>query len=178
MPPGSGPIEVKSPLPEYTLRSPFNTVVNNGHLESAIDASGNGTRYFTYPVEMSGQQIAVGRVSVDSMDRARVIGISVPQPFIADALARVASFDQVREGLFEVRLLGWSVRTGFNPGSATSVFNTYTVIWLKSDLGGVDQVYVPVLPGNLKPPDGLRADTLYRMDDFVKSLIPPSEPQP
>jgi hypothetical protein len=124
--------------------------------------------FVTYFVEADGQQIQAVTTDVNlnegSNDLSRWITLSsgihgLDTAGLRGALDQLAALDQVRAGSYEVRFL--MIPDLFGNGSAAA-------IWLKSDAGGADLVYVPApAPGS-----GIQAEKLYTADEFLKIIRP------
>ena len=142
-------LNVTSPHAIYDLRA--DQVAGGKGLDSA---RATGVRYL---VEGAGSAVAAAEVQTDVSGAANLL-VNVNYgdfvPATARAFARLASLSEVRANSYEPRLLRFSAIP-------------LLAIWLKPDKTGSDIIYpLSSVPGVLE------AEKPYRVDEFLKAIMP------
>ncbi len=123
--------------------------------------------YF-YFVESNGKVVAIARINNASGSVSPFGAANVDEIQWAKIIDQLATFDQVKGGSYEVRLLAI-------PTPNVYYRQTFNVLWLKSDPGGTDLIYQLPNSGLLSSPYGEKPGTFYKADDFLKMIRPATE---
>ena len=137
-------IEIASPLAIYALTDDKLPTAMSEALYYIVEFSGNPICYAT-----------IRGAKIDSVSYPpRTAAGNPPRGVSAAALGELAALDQLKPGKYEPRLLQCNFY--------------WEVIWLKSMTDNQDLIYA-LAP--LAPP-GLKAKTIYSVDDFLKLSVP------
>jgi hypothetical protein len=144
---------IKGPLPIYNIAS----IAAANSLRAMTNSSG-----WLYFVEDAGKPIATAQIRVNSAGKTIVSNMQFTsgEPN-GTTLKTLAALEQIRTGSYEVRYL-------------RSQADGLKAIWLKPLHDGTDYVYVAPdglygMPGQR---NGIQADKLYTLDDFIKLFLP------
>ncbi len=140
-------LKLLPPLATYYLQ--LNLLDQGGTLESAALLEG-----FNYVVLSSEQAFANVTVVANNSGKAQSLRMLATGANIGDvpnALDQLRILDQLQSGSYEARLLS-------SPG-------LFRAIWLKSDPGGSDLIYI------VAPAPPLEAGKLYTVEEFVKTIL-------
>jgi len=145
-------LQLLPPLPVYTVAP--RVFINGERLQSPPPAM------YLYPVEVSGNILAVAMVQVDQSPlSAHVAGVNFGafRELAWLATKQLPSLPHVKAGAYEVRVL-------LSPGIRL------VALWLKSGAGGGDLIYLysPPLPSTPEMSDA----HIYPMDVFMKVIQP------